>query len=192
MRIEPTGDIAVRKLVGHLRWKESRCQRIDAYAFASRPLHGKIAGQSNETGLARRVRGLRQATTRQRGDARHVHDRTARLHDSTTGLRHPVAPVQIDVNDFAELLWRLTCRRECGALTRVVDEDVDLTKLLDRRVDHDLRILRSSDIGRDDESAPTALFHESTSRRQAIGAPTGQDDVCSGVGESAREGDTKS
>ncbi len=79
---------------------------------------------------------------------------------------------------------------ECGALTRVVDEDVDLTKLLNRRVDHDLRILGSSDIGRDDESAPTALFHESTSRRQAIGAPTGQDDVCSGVRRERTRGDT--
>jgi hypothetical protein len=105
------------------------------------PLLGQVAGQADEPGLARGVRGLRQPGGRDAEDAADVDDAAARLHHPAARLRHPVAAVEVDVDDRPELLDGLAGGRDRGADAGVVDEHVDPAELRDGLVDQALAVL---------------------------------------------------
>ena len=82
--------VSGRVLVGHLGLEEAGSERVDADSLAGAPLLGQVAGQPDDRGLARAVRGLRQTGGGEPENAGDVDDRAAGLHDPAAGLRHPV------------------------------------------------------------------------------------------------------
>ena len=118
-------EVALGVLVGHLGGEEAGCDGVHADALAAGPLLGEVAGQADQAGLGRGVRRLGETGGGEPEDRGDVDDRGARLHHATARLRHPVAAVEVDVDDLAELLGRLAGGGDGGADARVVDEHVD-------------------------------------------------------------------
>jgi hypothetical protein len=92
-------------------------------------------------------------------------------------LRHPVAAVDVDVHDGAELLGRLPQRGHGGADPRVVDEDVRAAELLDGGIASAWQAAGS------ETSVPTAMarpsfgLHEATGLLEAVHPPGAEHDV---------------
>ena len=78
------------------------------------------------------------------------------MHDPAAGLGHPVAGVEVDVDDGSELLGSLLQRGDGGADPGVVDQDVHPAELADASRDHFLDSLGARQVRRD-RDGPAAL-----------------------------------
>ena len=136
-----------------------------------------------ERRLRRRVGGLREAGGGEAEDARDVDDRAARLHHAPARLRHPVAAVEVDVDDLAELVGLLARRRVGGPDAGVVDEDVDAPELLDGGVDERLAVLGLGDVGGDRDRPPARRLDELLGLLQLLDAPRAERDVGAGLSQ---------
>ena len=121
-----------------------------------------------------------------RGD---VDDARARLHHPAAGLRHPVAAVQVDVDDLPELLGRLLGRRDRGADAGVVHQDVDPAELLHRQRDQVGAGLGVGDVGGHRQRAAAGALHEGGGVGEAVDPPGAEREVRASLGQALRERD---
>ena len=114
------------------------------------------------------------------------------LHHPAAGLRHPVAAVEVDVDDLAELLGRLPGGRDGGADAGVVDQHVDPAELGHRGVDQRRARLRVGDVGGARSSARRpASLDQRRGVLEPVGAPGAERDVGAGLGEGLGERDAR-
>ena len=88
----------------------------------------------------RGVGGLRQPGGGQAEHAADVDDGAAGPHDLRARLRHPVATVEVELDDRPELIGRLAGSGNGGADAGIVDQDVDASERVDRSVDQRLAL----------------------------------------------------
>ena len=120
------------------------------------------------------------------GEAEHrgdVDDARAGLHHPAARLGHPVAAVEVDVDDLPELLGRLAGGRDGGADAGVVDQHVDPAELRHRRVDQRLALCRVGDVGGHGEHPAAGGPDQLGGLLELVDAAGAQDHVGAGLGQ---------
>ena len=124
-------------------------------------------------------------------DRADVDDRGPGLHHPAAGLGHPVAAVEVDVDDRAELLGRLVGGRHRGADAGVVDQHVDPAELRHRRVDERLALVGVGDVGGHGEHLAAGVPDQLRGLLEAVGPPGAEHHVGPGLGQPLRERDAE-
>ena len=184
-------EVAAVELVGHLGFEVAGRERVDPDALAAGPLLGEIARQADQTGLRRRVGGLRQPRGGQAQHTADVDDRATRLHHRRAGLRHPVAAVQIDVDDRTELIGGFAGGRYSGAHPGVVHQDVHPPECFSRGADQRLAVIRVGDVGTDRQRVAAHRLHQRAGVGQSLLAPRAEHHVGARLGEGMGERDAE-
>ena len=115
----------------------------------------------------------------------------ARLHDPGTCLSHPIAAVQVDVDDGTELLWGFPGGGNGGADAGVVDQNVDPAEHAHGGVDELAAVVWTRHVGAYRDGPSAGVFDKLAGARQPILSTRAECHVGAGLGQRDGEVDAE-